>query len=86
MSLLFTANIWPNRRSSKLIVTLRSFINIKPKAKKVEKIMPIEVSSPIFVFLTIKPRNIATTIAAGAPSSEILNPKKTPTAIIGRVA
>ena len=58
----------------------------KPKAKKVEKIMPIEVSSPIFVFLTIKPRNIATTIAAGAPSSEILNPKKTPTAIIGRVA
>ena len=59
---------------------------MKPKAKKVEKIIPIEVSSPIFVFLTIKPRNNATTIAAGAPSSEILNPKKTPTAIIGRVA
>ena len=55
---------------------------MKPKAKRVEKIIPIEVSSPILVFLTIKPRNIATTIAAGAPSSEILNPKKTPTAII----
>ena len=31
---------------------------MKPKAKKVEKIIPIEVSSPIFVFLTIKPRNM----------------------------
>ena len=40
----------------------------------------------MFVFLIIKPRNKAIIIAAGAPSEEMLNPKKTPTAMIGRVA
>ena len=40
------------------------------------------MSSPTFVFLIIKPRKIAINIAAGTPNSEILNPRKTPTAII----
>ena len=43
--------------------------------------MPIEVSSPILVFLITNPKNKATNIAAGTPNAEILNPKKTPTAI-----
>ena len=58
-------------------------IKINPRAKKDEKIIPIEVSSPILVFLIINPRNKATNIAAGAPKADMLNPKNTPIAIIG---
>ena len=67
-------------------MTFRSEINTNPNAKKEENIIPIAVSSPTFVFLIIKPRKIAIKIAAGTPNSEILKPKKTPTAIIGSVA
>ena len=80
-----TDNIRPKNKSSKCIETSSTEIKTKPKAKKEEKIIPIEVSSPILLFLIINPRNKAITIAAGAPSSEMLNPKKTPTAIIGSV-
>ena len=69
-----------------MIVTFNNEIKTKPNAKKEEKIIPIAVSSPTFVFLIIKPRKIAINIAAGTPNSEILNPRKTPTAIIGSVA
>ena len=83
---VLTASIWPNNKSSKLIVTFNNEIRTKPSAKKEEKIIPIAVSSPTFVFLIIMPRKIAIKIAAGTPNSDILNPKNTPTAIIGSVA
>jgi hypothetical protein len=67
-------------------VTSRTDIKTNPKAKKDEKIIPIEVSSPIFEFLIIYPRKNAINIEAGTPNSEILKPKNTPIAIIGRVA
>ena len=83
---ILTANIWPNNKSSKLIVTLRTEIKINPRAKKEEKIIPIAVSSPTFEFLIIYPKKIAINIEAGTPNSEILKPRKTPIAIIGSVA
>ena len=85
-SKVFTARICPKSKSSKFIVTFNNEIKTKPRAKNEEKIIPIAVSSPTFVFLIIKPRNIAINMAAGIPNSEMLNPRKTPTAIIGRVA
>ena len=48
--------------------------------------MPMAVSSPTFVFLIITPSSTAINMAAGTPNSDILNPKNTPTAIIGSVA
>ena len=83
---VLTAKICPNSKSSKFIVTSSIEIRTKPKAKNEEKIIPIAVSSPIFVFFIIKPKKIAMRTEAGTPNSEILNPKKTPTAIIGKVA
>ena len=83
---VLTARIWPKSKSSRLTVTFNNEIKTKPRAKNEEKIIPIAVSSPTFVFFIIKPRNIAINIAAGIPNSEILNPRNTPTAIIGRVA
>ena len=76
MSNVLTANIWPNNKSSKLIVTSSKEIRTKPRAKKEEKIIPIAVSSPMFIFLTIYPRKKAMIIEAGTPSSEILKPKR----------
>ena len=70
-SKLLTARIWPNSKSSRLTVTSRTEIRIKPNAKKEEKIIPIEVSSPISVFLITNPRNNAIINAAGNPSSEM---------------
>ena len=52
-SKLLTANICPNNKSSKLIVTLSIEIKINPNAKNDEKIIPIAVSSPTFEFLII---------------------------------
>ena len=83
---LLTASIWPNNKSSKLIVTLSIDIKTNPRAKKEENIIPIAVSSQTFEFLIMYPKKNAISTDAGTPSSEILNPRKTPTAIIGSVA
>ena len=83
---VLTASIWPNNKSSKFIVTFNNEIKTNPNAKKEEKIIPIAVSSPTFVFLIIMPSKIAIRIAAGTPNSDMLNPKNTPTAIMGSVA